>query len=281
MTLTPEKRLLVAAGLFLVAAPFLASLSMDLLVRQMLYPAPPVPVPATPPAPLEALTLTSSEGDQIVAWARERPGSSVAVLFLHGNGENLATLHWSGLFDEFHRLGASTLAIDYPSYGRSTGKPSQASLTAAGIAGFRALQDRFPESRHAIVGWSLGAAIAMQVAVPVEEELSALAVLSPWHDLPSLAKRFFPGMLVNMALKDRYHSGDAAASLRLKTLVVHGATDELIPVEQGRRLATRLPAGSRVVELDGVGHNELMGQSQTWSELAAWLGLDPAVAAGP
>ncbi|MEO1083446.1 MAG: alpha/beta hydrolase, partial [Acidobacteriota bacterium] len=132
----PNRRLLIATGLFLVAAPFLASFAMDLLVRQMLYPAPPVPVPEAPPAPLEALMLESSEGDQISAWLRERQGSDRAVLFLHGNGENLATLHWSGLFDEFHRLGFSTLAIDYPGYGRSTGKPSEASLTAAGIAGF-------------------------------------------------------------------------------------------------------------------------------------------------
>ncbi|MEO1369700.1 MAG: alpha/beta fold hydrolase, partial [Acidobacteriota bacterium] len=191
----PNRRLLVSTVLFLVCAPFLGVFAMDLFVRQMLYPAPPWPVPATPPAPLEALTLESSAGDRISAWLRARPGGDAAVLFLHGNGENLATLHASGLFDELDRIGASTLAIDYPGYGRSTGKPGEASLTAAGIAGFKALQSRFPGQRHFIVGWSLGAATAAQTAVPMEGELAGLVLLSPWHDLPSLASRFFPGLL--------------------------------------------------------------------------------------
>lgn len=273
LTVPPEtRRLLIVLLLFAAAAPALVFFAMDLLVRQMLYPAPAVPVPAQAPEPLEELRLATSEGDTVVAWLRER-ADGPAVLFLHGNGENLATLHWSGLFDQFHRLGASVLAIDYPGYGRSTGKPSEASLTAAGLAGFSALAERFPDRDLHIVGWSLGAATAVQTAVPVQDQLAGLAVLSPWHDLPSLAKRFFPGLLVNLALKDGYLSGDAAASLQRGALVIHGTEDGLIPAEQGHQLFKRMPEGSRFVELPGVGHNDLMAQEKTWIELAAWLGL--------
>lgn len=274
--MSPEnRRLLVAALLFAVLAPSIFYLTMDMFVRQMLYPAPPVAVPSPPPTPLEELVITTSGGDEVVGWLRERSGpgeAGPAVLFFHGNGENLATLHWSGLFDEFHAAGASVLAIDYPGYGRSTGRPSEASLTAAGIAAFAALGERFPDRPLYIAGWSLGAAAAMQTAVMQQERLAGLALLSPWHDLPSLASRFFPKMLVGMALKDRYHSGDAAADLRLPALVVHGASDPIIPVEQGRRLAGLLPEGSRWVQLQGVGHNDLMARRETWRELIAWLG---------
>jgi pimeloyl-ACP methyl ester carboxylesterase len=41
--------------------------------------------------------------------------------------------------------------------------------------------------------------------------------------------------------------------IRTPTLVVHGTDDRMIPVENGRRLAERIP-GSRYVELEGTGH---------------------------
>ena len=43
--------------------------------------------------------------------------------------------------------------------------------------------------------------------------------------------------------------------LRVPTLVLHGTTDPLFPVEHGRALA-RTVAGARLVELDGVGHQQ-------------------------
>lgn len=253
-------------ALFVLVGSFV----MEMLVNQMLYPAPAVPVPSPVPAPLEELSLRTSEGDRVVGWVLEHE-TGPAVLFLHGNGENLETLRWSGLFEQLHGLGAAVLAIDYPGYGRSEGKPSERSLVAAGVAGFEAMAERWPERRLAIVGWSLGSAVAIQTAVAQQDQLASLTLLSPWHDLPSVASRIFPAFLVRAALSDRYLSGDAASKLSLPALVVHGEDDQLIPAGEGRRLADRLPEGSRYVGLPGVGHNDLMGQPEVWRLLAEQL----------
>jgi len=46
----------------------------------------------------------------------------------------------------------------------------------------------------------------------------------------------------------------ALAALKIPTLVVHGVDDPLVPLENGRRVASAVP-GARLIELEGMGHN--------------------------
>ena len=43
-------------------------------------------------------------------------------------------------------------------------------------------------------------------------------------------------------------------SLRVPTLVIHGADDILVPIENGRIVAAAVP-GARILELEGMGHD--------------------------
>src|SRR5215216_4213046 len=97
---------------------------LESFARQMLYPAPPVPVPSPPPPPLEEVWLDLATGDRALAWFFAPPGlrpEAPVVVFFHGNGENLETLRWAGVFEELGELGMAVLAADYPGYGRCTG----------------------------------------------------------------------------------------------------------------------------------------------------------------
>ena len=51
-----------------------------------------------------------------------------------------------------------------------------------------------------------------------------------------------------------YAAGVEVERIDTPALVVHGTEDLIVPVENGRRLAARLP-NARYVELDGAGHN--------------------------
>lgn len=51
----------------------------------------------------------------------------------------------------------------------------------------------------------------------------------------------------------RFDSYDRLPDLRIPTLVLHGTEDRVIPVENGRRLAARIP-GAELVLLEGAGH---------------------------
>ena len=63
-----------------------------------------------------------------------------------------------------------------------------------------------------------------------------------------------------------YDSGCDVERLRVPALVVHGDADVIVPVENGRALAARLP-GAAYVELPGRGHNVMLEDPATFNEL--------------
>ncbi len=97
--------------------------------------------------------------------------------------------------------------------------------------------------------------------------------MSAWSDLASLAAVHYPSWLVGLGRKDRYDSVAAAGEVRAPVLMIHGAVDEIIPLEQGRRLHQAFPdsVACRFVEVPGAGHNDLLSRPVVWQELGAFL----------
>lgn len=62
-------------------------------------------------------------------------------------------------------------------------------------------------------------------------------------------------MTNHFQLDDAWPTGSTLADVVAPTLVLHGATDPLFPIEHGRALARIIP-GARLVALDGVGHQQ-------------------------
>jgi len=256
-------------------AALLLMTSIDTFVRHMVYPAPPVRVPSPPPAGLEEVRLTAG-AQPVSAWWQPPPQAGApVVLMLHGNGENLETMQQGGVFDDFARLGAGVLAIDYPGYGRSGGTPGQATNTAAAEAAWDWLRAHARGARCVLAGWSLGAAVASQVAARRPAEPAALVLLSGWNRLPDVAGLHFPQWIVEATLPERYDSAAAVAGVRCPALVVHGETDPIIPVALGRALFAALPEPKRWVEVSGAGHNDLLARAEVWRAIAEVLQDSP------
>lgn len=239
--------------------------SIDTLVRHMVYPAPPVAVPSPPPAGLVEVQFTVG-GQPVWGWWQPPPPRAGAplVLMLHGNGENLETMRQGGLFADFARLGAGVLAIDYPGYGRSGGTPSEATNTAAAEAAWDWLRSRAGGSPCVLAGWSLGAAVASQLAARRPTEPAALVLLSGWNRLPDVAGRHFPQWIVEATLPERYDSVAAVVDVHCPSLVIHGERDEIIPIALGRELFAALPGPKRWLAVAGAGHNDLLSRAEVW-----------------
>jgi pimeloyl-ACP methyl ester carboxylesterase len=61
----------------------------------------------------------------------------------------------------------------------------------------------------------------------------------------------------------------------MPTLVVHGTEDQMLPVENGRLVASRIP-GSRLEIFDGVGHLFFWEQPERAAELVRAHAAVPA-----
>jgi hypothetical protein len=265
-------RLFALAGVLAVLVAAGGDTVIDAFARQVTYPAPPVSVPSPPPAPLREIALQTAAGELSAWWLPPPPGAPV-VLLLHGNAENLETMRLGGLLAELAALPAGVLAIDFPGYGRSAGTPSERTLVDAAEVAWRWLGGQAagsPRAPRVLVGWSLGAAVAVQVAARHRDTVDAVILLSPWDSLHAVAARYFPAVLVR-GLSDRYDSVAAGADVRGPTLVVHGERDDIIPIEHGRRLFDALREPKRWVAIGDAGHNDLLAQPSAWRAMAEFL----------
>lgn len=249
----------------------MALLCMGCSVRGMIYPAPGVSV-GTPPPSFDEVVLEIDGQTQVVGWhhARSESVGGAAVVFFHGNGENLETMKWGGAYGRLTDLDAPVLVVDYPGYGRSQGQPSEESLKMTAEAALIWMARRHPERRLVVCGWSLGAALAVHLAATHPDEVDGLVAMSPWTSLTEVAKIHFPDWIVSLGLRESYDSLAAAERIRSPSLIIHGALDDIIAASQGQRLAERLSTAEWVL-VPGAGHNDLLGFSVVWQEIDKFL----------
>ena len=258
--------LLVAAGLLAGGRLLIGS-----MIRSMVYPVPGMPVPSPPPAGLEEVPVEDEGGLVSAWWSGTVETPAACVLLFHGNGENLETMRRAGLFDRFRRLGWAVMAVDYPGYGRSEGEARESRILSAARAAYGVFVGRAPEGCPRIVaGWSLGAAVAVQLAASHPDEVDRLLLLSPWNRLADVAAVHFPAWMVKSLLAEKYDSVEAASRWRGPTLVIHGREDSIIPSRLGRELYVALPEPKRWVEIPDAGHNDLLGREEVWEEMGEW-----------
>ncbi|MCI0446086.1 alpha/beta hydrolase [bacterium] len=260
-------RVLVPVLIFMVLY-----LSMNWFVRKMVYPSPPFRVSSPPPKPFQEAWLDG----KIAAWYYEASDRNApALVYFHGNGENLETLRQSGLLDSLMDLKVSFLALDYPGYGRSRGRPSENSIQEAAYASLRWMNAKHPDSLLIACGWSLGAAVAIESASKQQDIVDGLIAMSVWSSLPAAAREHFPKWMVQSLLQESYDCVSAAKTLTKPALFIHGQRDTLIPAAQGKSVASAMKGRVRWVLIPNTSHNNLLARQQVWQEIKSFLNSLP------
>ena len=197
----------------------------------------------------EDVRLETADGVTIDAWYVPRTDSPYALLFLHGNSDNLSDIVPTLRF--FHRMGLNTLAIDYRGYGRSGGSPSErGTLLDAEAAWNHLLADRGFSGDHVVVlGRSLGGAVAAWLAS--RHRPAGVVLESTFSDLPTLARQQYPYLPVGLLLRHRYPTIERIPSIEAPILVVHSRDDEVIPFAHAERLLAAIPGKRRLLTIQG------------------------------
>ena len=132
-----------------------------------------------------------------------------------------------------------------------------------------------PDNPKIIMGWSLGAAVAVQTAATFKGSVDGLILLSPWTTLPDVASHHFPRWLVRLLLKETYPSVVAAAEIDIPSLVIHGTEDQIIPFSQGEALAQILGSKQlcQFIQLKGLDHDMVFFSQLTWVHLGHFFRL--------
>lgn len=159
--------------------------------------------------------------------------ASPLVIFAHGNGEVID--YWVAALDGFRERGIGVLLVEYPGYGRSAGSPSEDSIRGAMDAAYdRIVADhRVDKTRIVGFGQSLGGGAICLLAR--DRSLRALILQSTFPSLDIFTASYWaPAFL----LHDHFDSLSTVKNFPGPVLVIHGSGDQLIPWEQGKKLAT-------------------------------------------
>ena len=263
-------------GIVLVALVAYAGLCVALVALQdtlVFHPKPGTgPDPSSRQLPFRDLRLTADDGTKLHAWYLPVAAPHGRhVLFLHGNGGNLSNrLH---TLDVLHGLGHPVLIVDYRGYGLSEGVPSEAGLVLDAHAAWRYLTEALAVAPSDIViyGRSLGGAVAAQLAGAVEPH--GLVLESTFSRLRDMAGHRYPYVPVDWLLRIEFDSLAALGDFTRPVLVAHSPSDQTVPFELGRRLATNLRAPVDFVELSG-SHNRAFKRSgrEYHRRLSAFIG---------
>lgn len=246
----------------LALAYALALVGTALFHRRFLYhpelPGDPVPRPAEVGlVGAEEVAFVAADGVPLHGWFQPPigPPNGFSLLLFHGNAGHVG--HRAESLRTFAAEGFAAFCFDYRGFGKSGGSPTEDGLYRDARAALAALRARpgVDPGKIIYLGSSLGSGPAIQLST--EEPPAALVLDAPFVSARAMARAWFPlvAPLLDFAILDRYENESKIARVRAPVVVIHGDRDEVIPVEQGRRVfaAAREPKTLRIV--NGADHN--------------------------
>src|SRR5213082_4286218 len=236
--------------------------------ERLAFPAPRAPLPDPQRVGVangEKVEVTMEDGTRLVGWylastilhqppqPSRPPPPSPALLWFYGNGETIAA-NWP-IVREFQPPGTAVLVVDYPGYGGSAGRATEARLYGAADAAYAALVGRpgIDPGRIYVYGRSLGTAAATWVAA--RHPVAGLILESPFTSAAAMTRQLYallPRFIVRLSLDNL----GRMRQIRCPVLVLHGDADRLVPIAMGKDVAAAAPGPVELVLIHGAGHNE-------------------------
>jgi pimeloyl-ACP methyl ester carboxylesterase len=243
-----------------------------LMQRSIIFPRNQIPFPTDTGIAIPGLEKTwlDTEFGKIETWylppvsgPQARPAP--VVIFGHGNGELID--YWPEALQNFNQMGIGLLLVEYPGYGRSSGTPSQKSITGTFMAAYDALISRedVDPSRIILFGRSVGGGAVCALAR--QRPSAALILMSTFTSVQSMAAKFLaPKFLV----RDPFNNLEVIKGYKGPVLVIHGQDDSIIPFAHGANLH-RAAKNSRLITYES-GHNDCPPDwNQFWKDITLFL----------
>lgn len=230
-------RMALTALAVLAFAYAVACAALFVFQRSLIY----FPQPRSSDADASLLELPV-DGEKVLVSSRPSGGRH-ALIYFGGNAEDVSFSlpSLAGAFPD-HAI----YLLHYRGYGGSSGKPSEATLSADALALFDRVHAEHPDI--AVVGRSLGSGVAVRLAS--QRPVARLVLVTPYDSVEALAVQQFLFFPVRWLLRDRFESWKHAAHVDVPTLLIAAEHDEVIPRASTELLFRHFRAG--VAELQVV-----------------------------
>jgi fermentation-respiration switch protein FrsA (DUF1100 family) len=208
---------------------------------------------ARPTFAYEQIELPRADGSRQLAWVMPHPGARSWVLFLHGNSATIASRVNIARYRELRQLGVNVIAPEYRGFAGLPGTPSESGLAADARAAFDYLTGtlRVESPRIAIYGWSLGSAVAVDLAANVPA--GAVILEGALASVVALGQQHYPIFPIRLIIRNPFESIDKIHRVTAPLLFLHSPEDDVVPIAEGRRLYEAASSPKRFIEVRG-GH---------------------------
>ena len=201
----------------------------------------------------QEVTLDTSDGERLIAWHVPARDGKPVVIYFHGNAE---IVPWRV---ERHRKtiadGTGLIALNFRGYGGSTGTPTEEGLHRDAAAAYAFAAARYPPERIVLWGHSLGTGVAVRLAS--EKPVGKVILEAPYSSTVDVAAALFPFVPVRWLMKDQFHSDQWIGAVKAPLLILHGARDDVIDINFGRRLFALAHEPKRLITYPNGNHIDL------------------------
>lgn len=203
----------------------------------------------------EDVFFETARGLRLNGWFIPTENPRATLLFCHGNAGNIG--HRIESIEIFHRLNLNVFIFDYRGYGRSEGSPSEEGLYQDAQAAYRYLvsEKGIEKEKVVVYGKSIGANVAIDLVS--KEEAAAIISESGFSSAYDMGKKLFPWLPIKWLISVKYDALTKIKKITIPKLIIHSQDDEIVPIQQGRKLFEAAPEPKEFYEMRG-GHNEAL-----------------------
>ena len=173
------------------------------------------------------------------------------VLYFHGNRDNIE--RYAPYSEIFTRHGYECWMVDYPGFGKSTGRLTTESMQIQALQTYLLARSMFKPESIIVYGKSLGSGPASFLAST--RPCSRLILETPYYSLSSLARHFAPIFPINWLIKIDFDNGEALQAVAVPITIFHGDDDHTIPLSNATKLKAVLKPKDEFIIIEGGHHN--------------------------
>ncbi len=198
------------------------------------------------------LPVSSKRNISIIQFTVPDSMRKGVVLYFHGDRRNVE--RYASYAINFTRNNYEAWMIDYPGFGKTTGKRTEETMYADAAIFYKMARSKFPKEKIIIYGKSLGTGVATQLASA--SDCKRVILETPFYSIDALLKHYAFIYPVSWMSKFHFPSHQYIKKIESPVTLFHGTKDEVIPYKQAVRLSKENP-GVQLVTIEGGRHNNL------------------------
>lgn len=213
------------------------------------------------------IPIGAKDNLNLIDFFPQGPVKKGVVLYFHGNKKNISW--YARYIPHFTRHGYEVLMIDYPGYGKSTGKLTEQKLYDWSLLAYEMAVKKYPADSIIIYGKSMGTGIATHLASI--RDCKRLILETPYYDFPSVISHYLPIYPVRWMLHYQLPTCSYLPGVKAPVTIFQGTRDMIITYSNAARLKPLLKPGDEFLTIKGASHNNLYNYLEVTQHLDSLL----------